>query len=144
MMYDSKQLSAAGALSESTHGAGVGTEAATLTISRVQRFAAEQRAIAENFLAQARDFEEQIAKERAALAECVGAAEAAAARVREASMQLSAAREAQAMCEAEVARMQARIDLPPDANGLTPDAVKRIVERRIADGIRTRAQHGKP
>jgi chromosome segregation ATPase len=169
-MYGSKRQGAAGVLPESTQSSG--TEAAILTLSRVQRFAAEQRAIAEDTLAKARDFEEQIANERAALAECVAAAEAAEAGEREAEAHLSAAREqlaaasnaqaraqaevdarrqlvaerheARVACDADVARMREHIELPPDASGLTPDALKRIVERRIADGIRTRAQHGTP
>jgi hypothetical protein len=107
-MYGSKRQGAAGVLPESTQSSG--TEAAILTLSRVQRFAAEQRAIAEDTLAKARDFEEQIANERAALAECVAAAEAAEAGEREAEAHLSAAREQLAAASNAQARAQAEVD----------------------------------
>jgi hypothetical protein len=45
-------------------------------------------------------------------------------------------RDERARVEAEVAEMRARIELLSGTHGLSPDAVKRVVERRMADELR--------
>src|ERR1019366_6427137 len=135
-----------------------------LTLDNVQRFAAEQRAIAEDVLAKARDFEQQVANERRAGDELISRAEAAqlaereaAAVVQTAREQLSVASAAEALAraevdsgvrllderrdariraEAEVAQMQSGLELLSGRNGMNPDAIQRMLERRIADRLR--------
>jgi hypothetical protein len=194
------------------------------TLTEVQRLAAERRAIAEDILAQAREFENQLANEREVLTALVAAAEGARAGESEAEAALRRARkkhaasittregvaqrgselrraqdeataavaeaqerleiarrtldaaiearsnheaaidqnpvevqtlaelnaalralderrEARTHMEAEVAQMRARIELLSGTNGLSADAIKRVVERRIADRMRERADH---
>ena len=163
-----KHRSEAGALTRVDQSAD--TEATILTLSNVERFAAEQRAIAEDELYKARDFEEQVAKERRALAELVSVSDAAIAAEREAVALLEAARQmlgaassaemqacsaveeglrglderrdARMRAEADVAQMRAGIELLSARSGMSVEAARRAVERRIADRFRERAKLG--
>jgi hypothetical protein len=143
-------------------------EAATVALVEAQRLAAEKRAIAENVLAEAREFEQQLAAESesvTALMSIVAAAQTAEA---EAAARLGSSREkvaalvaaeadaradvelaqtllqkrrdARIVAEAGVAEIRARIELLSGTNGLHPDALKRIVERRLADRLRHNAE----
>lgn len=146
------------------------TEAAILTLNNVQRFAAEQRSIAEEVLAKARDFEEQVVHERHAVDELVSRAEAAQAAEHEAAAMLQTAheklaaasaaemqargdvdagqrllderRDARVRAEGEVAQVRRALDLLSGRNGMNPDAIQRMLERRIADRLRESAKHG--
>jgi hypothetical protein len=210
------------ALSFAPEGAS-DTEVAVVALTEIQRLAAERRAIAEDMLAQARVFEEQLANERNAIGALAATAEAAQAAEREAEQRVRQARdylaafvsdrasgaqrdaelsravdaanaefaaaqvrlhlaheayeaalaaraaqqsaaaevsapEADAQAEldsalrsldesrvareranAAVAEMRSRIELLSGTNGLSADAVKRVIERRLADALRHQA-----
>jgi chromosome segregation ATPase len=143
-------------------------EAATVALVEAQRLAAEKRAIAENVLAEARAFEQQLAAEsesvatmmsivavaqtaeaeaaarlsgaRDKLAALIAAEADARAEVETAQTLLRERREARVAAETGVAQMRARIELLSGTNGLHPDALKRIVERRLADRLRQSAE----
>lgn len=147
-----------------------GTEAAVLILSEVEKLAAERRAIAEDVLSQARDFEQLLANERHSIATLVAAVDAAHADEREATTVAQVAqtklrelevaatqardelrtaqqvmaqrRDARLRAESDVTEIQARIEQLSGQNGLSADAIKRIVERRMADRIRERAGDG--
>jgi hypothetical protein len=141
-----------------------------VTLENVQRFAAEQRVIAEEVLAKARDFEEQIANERRAIDELVAQGEGALIAEHEAESALAGSLEelaavvaAEKQARGEVANRQRVVDERRDArlrveselaririgfqqlsgrDGLNPDAVQRMLERRIADRLRENAKRG--
>lgn len=145
-------------------------EAAVLTLSEVQKLAAERRTAAEATLAQAREFEDDLTNKRNTIASLISVVETAKAAEDEVAASLSSAREkltaavasatearaevsallrtmddrrdARVRAEAEVAGMRERIELISETNGLSAEAVQRIVERRIADRLRQRNRHG--
>jgi phage shock protein A len=151
-----------------TANCSVDAESATLTLAEIQRLAAEKRAIAEAVLAEALDFEKQLASESASVATLLAVVATAQAGEAEATERLNKAREdhaaliaaekaaraevnaslqrvrecsdARVEAEANVAEMRARIELLSGTNGLSAEAVKRIVERRIADRLRQTAE----
>jgi hypothetical protein len=147
---------------------GVDAESATLTLAEIQRLAAEKRAIAETVLAEALDFEKQLATESASVAALLAAVTSAQADEAAATDRLNASREnhtklitaekearaavnaslqrlrecsdARVKAEADLSEMRTRIELLSGTNGLSAEAIKRIVERRIADRLRQTAE----
>lgn len=145
-------------------------ETVATTLDNVQRFATEQRAIAEEVLAKARDFEEKVADERRAVDELASFAETARVAEQEAAAALKAAREKLATAEAaekqarsevdtglrllderrearlreeaELARIQTGLEQLSSRNGMNSDAIQRMLERRIADRLRENATRG--
>ena len=143
-------------------------EAATFTLAEAQRLAAEKRAIAETVLAQARDFEQQLATESDSVTSLVATAAQAQTSEAEAAALATASREkhaalaaaeqnaradaesaerilherqaARAQADAQLAQLRGRIEMLSGTNGLSAEALKRIVERRIADMIRQNAE----
>jgi hypothetical protein len=141
-----------------------GTEAAVLILSEVEKLAAERRAVAEEVLTQAREFELHLATERQSIAQLVAAAEAAQAAELQATQAAQAAQsklleleaaaadarvhlraaqqtlmqqhEARQRADNDVSAIQARIEQLSGQHGLSADAIKRIVERRLADRVR--------
>lgn len=165
-MNGSKTRSQIDTLKGSSQSADPG--AVAVTLDNVQRFAAEQRAIAEEVLAKARDFEEKIADERRVVDELVCLAETARLAEQDAAAALTAAREKLAAAEAaekearsevdtglrllderrdarlhqeaELARIQAGLEQLSSRNGMNPEAIQRMLERRIADRLRENAK----
>ena len=145
-------------------------DAVIVTLENVQRFAAEQRVIAEDVLAKARDFEEQIANERRAIDELVSQAEGALIAEHEAESALASSleelaavvaaekqargevesrqrvvaerRDARLSVESELARIRISFQQLSGRDGLNPDAIQRMLERRIADRLRENAKRG--
>ena len=68
------------------------TEVAVVALTEVQKLAAERRAIAEDLLSQARDFEERLTHERSVIAALAAAADAAREGEREAAERVRRAR----------------------------------------------------
>jgi hypothetical protein len=146
----------------------VDAQSATLTLAEIQRLAAEKRAVAEAVLAEALDFEKQLASESASVTALVSVVTTAQASEAEATDRLNAAREShsqliaaekearaavnaalQLLRECHLARveaetnlttMRAHIELLSGTNGLSAEAIKRIVERRMADRLRQTAE----
>ena len=159
-----------GAIASVPSTRSTGTEAAVLILSEVEKLAAERRAIAEDVLSQACHFEELLANERQSIATLLAAVDAAHDEEREATRltqvaqtklreleaaatqareELRAAQQAMAQrrdarlrAERDVTEIQGRIEQLSGQNGLSADAIKRIVERRMADRIRERAGDG--
>jgi hypothetical protein len=140
------------------------TSVAVIALTEVQKIAAERRALAEQILLEARDLEERLAKESLEIASLIAAAEAArtserdaAERVRiahedeaRAQIELSTARKALLACrdarsraDKAVMELQTRIESLSEANGLTTEAAKHAIERRIADATRRGAIPGR-
>jgi hypothetical protein len=145
-------------------------DAVIVTLENVQRFAAEQRVIAEDVLAKARDFEEQIASERRAIDELVTQAQGALIAENEAESALASSleelaavvaaekqargevesrqrvvaerRDARLSVESELARIRISFQQLSGRDGLNPDAIQRMLERRIADRLRENAKRG--
>jgi len=145
-------------------------DAVIVTLENVQRFAAEQRVIAEELLAKARDFEEQVANERRAIDELVSQAEGALIAEHEAESALAGSleelaaveaaekqarsevesrqrvvderRDARLGVESELARIRISFQQLSGRDGLNPDAIQRMLERRIADRVRENAKRG--
>jgi hypothetical protein len=146
----------------------VDAESATLTLVEIQRLAAEKRAVAQAVLAEALEFENQLATEGASVAALVASVITAQADEAQATDILNASRESHAQliaaekearatvnaslqrvrdcndarvkAEASLTEMRTRIELLSGTNGLSADAVKRIVERRMADRLRQTAE----
>jgi chromosome segregation ATPase len=128
--------------------------AALDALAEFERLAADRRARAESVLAQARELEDQLSAARTAIVPLAAASETAHLREREADERVRAARDElhraqaalnaalhalsdcradRARADADVAEMHARLDALSKTNGLSTDAAKRVVERRLAD-----------
>ena len=123
----------------------VETEVAVTTLADIRKLAAKQRESAEDVLARARAFEEQVAAENQMIASLIAAAEFAHKAEREAQAEfnrvaetLNAARAKRIEADADVAALRARVELLAGTNGLDADALRRVVERRTADALRIR------
>jgi chromosome segregation ATPase len=136
-------------------------DATTLDVlAECEKAAAERRALAENLLAEARDLETQLSGVRQTIAPLTAAAEAAhaaeleaderaqraQAKVAQARSELEAerraladARSARQRADADLAEVHTRVERLVKANGLSVEAAKRIVERRMADALRATA-----
>ena len=130
------------------------------TLAECEKAAAERRALAEHFLAEARDLEAQLAAVRQSMAPLAAAAESAHASERAAEERtrlaqeklaqarsdleavrrtLADARTARQRAEADVADVHAGLERLLKSSGLSVEAAKRIVERRMADARRAPA-----
>ena len=123
----------------------VETEVAVTTLADIRKLAEKQRENAEDVLARARAFEEQVAAENQMIASLIAAAEIAHKAEREAQAEfnrvaetLNAARAKRIEADADVAALRARVELLAGTNGLDADALRRVVERRTADALRIR------
>lgn len=123
----------------------VETEVAVTTLADMVELAAKQRESAEDVLARARAFEEQVAAEKQTIASLITAAETAHEAEREAQAEfdaaaekLDAARANRAEADANVAALRARISLLAGTKGLDAEALQRVVQRRTADALRRR------
>ena len=127
------------------------TAAAALTLAEMQKVAAERRAMAEELLAKARSFEEQITTENNAVAEATSTLAQVRERERQAAQELDLARkrveeaqnaaseaaEERARAETALSGLRERLEALMASNGLSVDAVRRIIDRRIADQLRS-------
>lgn len=136
-------------------------DATTLDVlAECEKAAAERRALAENLLAEARDLETQLTEVRQTIAPLTAAAEAAHTaehaaeertrraqeKVAQARSELEAerrtladARTIRQRADADVAEVHARVERLVKTNGMSVEAAKRIVERRMADAQRATA-----
>lgn len=135
---------------EVSYDVGRRAEAAAISLDELQKVAAERRALAEEMLVKAREFEQQLATESGAIADATSLVEAArneegdaAHRLLEAqravaaaARELSTRQEERARAEAAVCQMRERMEKLVAANGFSAEAMRHIVERRISDKLR--------
>jgi hypothetical protein len=82
-------------------------------------------------------------KQQLALDDASGLEAAAQAEIDAALRLLEERRAARTRADADVVEMRARMELLSGTNGLSPQAVQRVVERRVADMQRQDAKHGR-
>jgi|GEM_PF-6653930 hypothetical protein len=136
----------------------VDADVTAVAIAEIEKLAAEQRAKAEEMLAKARSFEEQIAGERDAVAHATASVETTRTREREAAILVDVARarlaEAQRAlqesteelaanqsdrirAEATLGEIRAHVEAVVASSGLGAESIRRIIDRRVSDRLRT-------
>jgi chromosome segregation ATPase len=136
----------------------VDADVTALAIAEIEKLAAEQRTKAEEMLAKARSFEEQIAGERDAVAHATASLETTRTHERDAAIRVEAARarlaEAQRAlqesteelaarqgdrirAEASLGEIRAHVETVVANSGLSSESIRRIIDRRVSDRLRT-------